>query len=147
MTSLFIDCPTGLAGDMLLAALIDLGVPKDVIEKPLFEIGFAGKFNLDLEEKLTYGFRGLKVSVEDLEVAPSPRRWKEIKELIDQPNNWSEALISYVSKVFETLAEAEASVHGSSIDVVHFHEIGAIDAIVDVVGVCAAVEHLKTQQI
>ncbi len=146
MTSLFIDCPTGLAGDMLLAAFIDLGVPKAVIQRPLFEIGFEGSFTLNIQEKLSFGFRGLKASVLDLELANSPRRWKEIKELISNAN-WSELLIRNVYQVFETLAEAEAFVHGEDIDNVHFHEVGAIDSLVDIVGVCAAVEYLEPSQI
>ncbi len=146
MTDLFVDCPTGIAGDMLLAALIDLGVPKSVIEKPLLELGLEGAFQIEVQEKLSFGFRGLDVSVKGTEDEPIARQWKEIRKFFLK-TNLPESLVKTVTQVFKNLAEAEASVHGKDINDVHFHEIGAIDALVDIVGVCAAVEHLAPKKI
>lgn len=146
MTALFVDCPTGLAGDMLLAALLDLGVPRAVIEAPLAVLGLEQAYSLTVAEDKSAGLRGLKVSVEGLESEPPRRRWHDIRALITDAS-WPEPLKVKVLAVFKALAEAEAEVHGCSIDQVHFHEVGMIDALVDVVGVCAAVEHLAPEQI
>ena len=146
MTALFVDCPTGLAGDMLLAAFLDLGVPRAVIEAPLAGLGLEQGYALTVAEDRSAGLRGLRLSVEGLELEPPHRLWHDIRALIMEAD-WSESLRARVLTVFKALAEAEAAVHGHPIDQVHFHEVGMIDALVDVVGVCAAVEHLAPEQI
>ncbi|KZR69878.1 hypothetical protein PMIT1313_00988 [Prochlorococcus marinus str. MIT 1313] len=146
MTALFVDCPTGLAGDMLLAAFLDLGVPRAVIEAPLAGLGLEQGYALTVAEDRSAGLRGLRLSVEGLELEPPHRLWHDIRALIMEAD-WSEPLRARVLTVFKALAEAEAAVHGHPIEQVHFHEVGMIDALVDVVGVCAAVEHLAPEQI
>ena len=146
MTALFVDCPTGLAGDMLLAAFLDLGVPRAVIEAPLAGLGLEQGYALTVAEDRSAGLRGLRLSVEGLELEPPHRLWYDIRALIMEAD-WSEPLRARVLTVFKALAEAEAAVHGHPIEQVHFHEVGMIDALVDVVGVCAAVEHLAPEQI
>ena len=146
MTALFVDCPTGLAGDMLLAAFLDLGVPRAVIEAPLAVLGLEQVYALTVAEDRSAGLRGLRLSVEGLELEPPHRLWHDIRALIMEAD-WSEPLRARVLTVFKALAEAEAAVHGHPIEQVHFHEVGMIDALVDVVGVCAAVEHLAPEQI
>ncbi len=146
MTALFVDCPTGLAGDMLLAAFLDLGVPRAVIEAPLALLGFEQVYALTVAEDRSAGLRGLRLSVEGLELEPPHRLWHDLRGLIMEAD-WPEPLRASVLTVFKALAEAEAAVHGHPIDEVHFHEVGMIDALVDVVGVCAAVEHLAPEQI
>ena len=146
MTALFVDCPTGLAGDMLLAAFLDLGVPRAVIEAPLAGLGLEQGYALTVAEDRSAGLRGLRLSVEGFELEPPHRLWHDIRALIMEAD-WSEPLRARVLTVFKALAEAEAAVHGHPIEQVHFHEVGMIDALVDVVGVCAAVEHLAPEQI
>ena len=146
MTALFVDCPTGLAGDMLLAAFLDLGVPRAVIEAPLAALGLEQGYALTVAEDRSAGLRGLRLSVEGLELEPPHRLWHDLRALIMEAD-WSEPLRARVLTVFKALAEAEAAVHGHPIEQVHFHEVGMIDALVDVVGVCAAVEHLAPEQI
>ena len=143
---LHIDCPTGVAGDMLLAALLDLGVPEAVIEAPLADLGLAGFYQLRIEERRSAGLRGLSITVTALEPDPPHRQWADIRHRIEAAT-LDHALQQRVLAVFEALAEAEAAVHGTSPDSVHFHEVGAMDALVDVVGVCAAMEHLAPLQI
>ena len=138
---LLIDCPTGLAGNMLLAALLDLGVPTAVIEAPLAALGLAGAYRLQVEQRRSGGLRGLHLQVEALEASPPLRTWAAIRQLL-QGAVLEPELRDRVLAVFELLAEAEAAVHGVAPDAVHFHEIGAIDALVDVVGVCAGLRHL-----
>ena len=146
MKVLFVDCPTGLAGDMLFAAFLDLGIPKKVFEKPLLQMGLGESFNLRIQESHSFGLRGLKVSFEGIEKDFSPKYLHEIIEMIDN-FSWQKSLSNKVLSVFKFLAEAEASVHGKSIDKVHFHEIGSLDALIEVVGVCAAVEYLNPVEI
>lgn len=136
-----LDCPTGLAGNMLLAALLDLGVPTSVIDEPLAALGLAGCYRLCLEERRSGGLRGLHLQVQSLEAQPPERHWQELQQLLRQAP-WAEPLQQRVLAVFALLAEAEAAVHGVPAARVHFHEVGAIDALVDVVGVCAALLHL-----
>lgn len=146
MKGLWIDAPTGLAGDMLLAGLLDLGISRDVVEEPLRALGLAGKYRLTCEEARSGGLRGLRLQVEGLEAQPPHRHWSGIQA---QLNNSAlpERLKQTVLEVFTVLAEAEATVHGMPVDAVHFHEVGAIDALVDVVGVCAAMLALDPEWI
>ena len=146
MTTLWVDAPTGLAGDMLLAGLLDLGVPISAIEEPLNSLGLAGCYRIDVVEARSGGLRGQRVSVTGLETQPPHRHWADIRQqIVDAP--LSTALKERVVAVFTALAEAEATVHGSSTESVHFHEVGAVDALVDVVGVCAALHQLNPSRI
>jgi uncharacterized protein (TIGR00299 family) protein len=146
MTTLWVDAPTGLAGDMLLAGLLDLGVPISAIEEPLNSLGLAGRYRIDVVEARSGGLRGQRVSVTGLEAQPPHRHWADIREqIVEAP--LSTALKDRVLAVFTALAEAESTVHGSSIESVHFHEVGAVDALVDVVGVCAALDQLNPSRI
>ena len=122
-----------------MAALLDLGVPLEEIEAPLALIGLKGVYSLNAEEDSSYGIRGVKVSVKGLEVKPRFRGWREIKALLEESDLPGNLRMNALS-VFYTLAEVEASVHGKTIEQIHFHEVGAIDALVDIVGVCAAIE-------
>jgi len=146
MNSLYIDCSMGVAGDMLLASFYDLGVPKDIIEQPLLDLGLGKKFNLKVVNGNNLGFRGKKLFVENIGTNPTKHSWSDIRELIIE-TSWEDSLKEKVLQVFGELAEAESIVHGKSIDNVHFHEIGLIDSLVDVVGVCKAVEYLKPKHI
>ncbi len=146
MKGLFVDCPTGLAGDMILGGLLDLGVPLDVIEKPIASFGLENSYKIRIEESSSYGFRGLKVHVDSLEIEPRTRFWKEIREKIIAAKI-SETLKDKIYRVFKSLAEAESFVHGQPIDTIHFHEIGAIDSLVDIVGVCAAIDYINPDEI
>jgi uncharacterized protein (TIGR00299 family) protein len=141
-----VDCPTGLAGNMLLAALFDLGLPEAVLHEPLAAMGLAGAYRLQLEERRSGGLRGLHLDVEACEPEPSHRLWGDLQRQIEaaplQPD-----LREQVLAVFTLLAEAEAAVHGHAAEQVHFHEVGAIDALVDVVGVCAGLRHFGSPRL
>ena len=141
-----VDCPTGLAGNMLLAALFDLGLPEDVLHAPLAALELTGRYRLQLQERRSGGLRGLHLEVEPLESEPSHRHWGELRQRIAAAP-LEPALREQVLAVFGLLAEAEASVHGHAPEEVHFHEVGAIDALVDVVGVCAGLRHFGVQQL
>lgn len=140
MSLALLDCPTGLAGNMLLAALLDLGLPEAVIHEPLAALGLAGRYRLRIEQRRSGGLRGLHLAVEPLEREPPHRSWGDLRTLLSGAALPAD-LRRRVLAVFGLLAEAEAAVHGQDPAQVHFHEVGAIDALVDVVGVCAGLRH------
>ncbi len=146
MTLLHIDAPTGLAGNMVLAALLDLGVPEAAIQAPLAALGLAGRYRLELEERRSLGLRGLHLEVHSLEQEPHHRPWGQLRDLLESAP-LDPPLAQRVREVFLLLAEAEARVHGHPAEAVHFHEVGALDSLVDVVGVCAAMLHLGVSQV
>jgi len=146
MTLALVDCPTGLAGNMLLAALFDLGLPQAAIDAPLAALGLAGAYAIDLEERRSAGLRGMHLAVRGLEAEPPHRHWAELEATIGAAA-LEPQLKQRVLAVFGLLAEAEAQVHGQPAERVHFHEVGAIDALVDVVGVCAGLAHFGIHQL
>ena len=141
-----LDLPTGVAGDMLLAALLDLGVPQRVIDEPLAALGLQSSYLLNCSSGSSAGLRGQQLVVELLEASPPHRHWAELKPQLQQVG-WPQPLKTKVLEVFQLLADAEAHVHGVSAEQVHFHEVGAIDSLVDVIGVCAGLLHLGVQSL
>ncbi|MCP9902641.1 LarC family nickel insertion protein [Cyanobium sp. BA5m-10] len=131
---------------MLLSALLDLGLPQAEIHGPLAALGLAGTYRLELEERRSGGLRGLHLEVVSLERQPAHRLWGDLRRQL-QAAPWPEPLRQRVLEVFGLLAAAEAAVHGHSPEQVHFHEVGALDALVDVVGVCAGLLHFGVEQL
>ena len=142
----YLDLPTGVAGDMLLAALLDLGVPERVIDEPLAKLGLQSSYRLNCSSGSSAGLRGQQLVVELLEASPPHRHWADLKPQL-QGAAWPQPLKTKVLEVFQLLAEAEAHVHGVAAEQVHFHEVGAIDSLVDVIGVCAGLLHLGVQSL
>ena len=145
MEEVLIECSPGVSGDMLLGAFFDLGVPRAVIEKPLIDIGLEKLYHLNFSESKSCSIRGVKVDVEK-DDKNIKRNWEGIKQLITK-SNLEKKLKETIHRVFESLAIAEAMVQGINPEDVHFHEIGAIDSIVDIVGVCAAINYLKPARV
>ncbi len=146
MEDVLIECSPGISGDMLLGAFYDLGVPKEVIEQPLIDLGLKDLYHLEFEESKSSSIRGIKVKVENIDRSPFKRTWRSIKELISN-GHLEDNLKQKIYEVFESLANAEGKVHGIKSEDVHFHEIGAIDSLVDIVGVCAAFNYLNPQKV
>ena len=146
MESIFIECSPGISGDMLLGAFYDLGVPKKVIEQPLIDIGLKHLYNLEFKESKSCSIRGIKAKVESINSSSTKRNWRNIKELILN-GNLEKNLQNIIYAVFESLANAEGKVHGINPEDVHFHEIGAIDSLVDIIGVSAAFNYLNPERV
>ncbi|MBO6960912.1 MAG: nickel pincer cofactor biosynthesis protein LarC [Prochlorococcus marinus CUG1438] len=146
MNDLLIECSPGISGDMLLGAFYDLGVPKEVIEQPLIDLGFKDLYHLKFIESKSCSIRGIKAKVENIERNPTKRDWRSIKEFILN-GNLNENLKQLIYEVFESLAIAEGKVHGIKSEDVHFHEIGALDSLVDIIGVCAALNYLNPKKV
>ena len=146
MEDLLIECSPGISGDMLLGAFYDLGVPKTVIEKPLIDLGLKDLYHLEFKESKSCSIRGIKAKVENIDCIPIKRTWRSIRELVSN-GHLEDKLKQIIYEVFESLACAEGKVHGIKSEDVHFHEIGAIDSLVDIIGVCAALNYLNPKKV
>ncbi|HET7540142.1 MAG TPA: nickel pincer cofactor biosynthesis protein LarC [Polyangiaceae bacterium] len=139
---LFLDAFSGVAGDMTIAALVDLGVPFRVVEESVSELGLSG-FALELKQARGGVIGGTKFDVR-LEDAQPDRRYRAIDDLL-AASRLAPGVKSLARRIFLRLAEAEANVHRSTLDSVAFHEVGAVDAIVDIVGAAACFEFLGAE--
>ena len=146
MEDVLIECSPGISGDMLLGAFYDLGVPKKVIEKPLIDLGLKDLYHLEFHESKSFSIRGIRAEVDNLNSSSIKRTWKGIKELILN-GHLEDNLKQIIYEVFESLAKAEGKVHGIKSEDIHFHEIGAIDSLVDIIGVCAALNYLNPKKV
>jgi hypothetical protein len=140
----YLDCFSGIAGDMTIAALIDLGLDQDYLREQLANLKLDG-YSLDIRRSSRRGLSGIRFDVE-LTAHQHHRRYSDIRNLIEQAAIPEGAKIRAL-EVFEVLAEAEARVHGVSKEHIHFHEVGAVDSIIDVVGAAIGIEHLGIEKI
>ncbi|MDP9001397.1 MAG: nickel pincer cofactor biosynthesis protein LarC [Myxococcota bacterium] len=139
---LFLDAPSGLAGDMIVAALVDLGVPREVIADALTALPVTG-FHVHFGTHVRSGIVATSFEVHVDESQP-PRTYSAVRAMLDQAN-LIEGVKARAQKTFRRLAVAEAKVHRTALDAVHFHEVGAVDAIVDIVGSAAALAYLGAE--
>jgi uncharacterized protein (TIGR00299 family) protein len=141
----YLDCFSGVSGDMLLGALIDAGAPPGDLQSELGKLPLSG-YRLDVMSTKRAGLAATHVRVELAEAAQPHRRLPDIAALIEEsalPPADREA----AANVFRSLAQAEAQVHGVAPDEVEFHEVGAIDAIVDIVGAVVGLRLLGVEQL
>ncbi len=136
---LFFDAPSGLAGDMIIAALIDLGVPVDAIGAAVSALPLRG-YHLHVGTRERSGIVATSFDVH-VEKKQQERTWGEIRKMLEKAK-LAPGVRARSIATFERLAASEARVHRMPIDDVHFHEVGAVDAIIDVVGSAAALDYL-----
>ncbi|MFL5759214.1 MAG: nickel pincer cofactor biosynthesis protein LarC [Thermomicrobiales bacterium] len=140
----FFDPFSGASGNMILGALVDAGLKLPDLSAELTKIDLGG-YSFRHESANHHGLTGTFLDVEVTDAQP-PRTWSEIRMLIE-----SSRLAGPVKRqalaIFGRLAEAEAKVHGTSVDQVHFHEVGAVDAIVDICGTCVGLALLAIDQV
>ncbi|MGD0754169.1 MAG: nickel pincer cofactor biosynthesis protein LarC [Bacteroidales bacterium] len=135
------DCFSGISGDMNLGAMIDLGVDKTYLIDELNKLNLPG-WELLVQKDQRHGIAGTKVTVKQTRHEHAHRHFSEIEKIINDSaldNKTKELSL----KIFMKIALAEAAVHGISIDHVHFHEVGAVDSIIDVVGAAICFNALK----
>lgn len=144
MKTLYFDCYSGAAGDMLVGALIDAGVPLSVITDAIASLGIDG---LDVRAlpSMKGAIRATAFEVETRGDA-TVRSYRDIVALLEG-SALPAAIRTRALKAFEGLARAEAKIHGTTMDEVHFHEVGGLDAIADIVGACAALDHLGPERV
>jgi hypothetical protein len=135
--TLHLDCFSGIAGDMLVAALLDLGVPRSAIDRALAALPLRG-YQVDVGTCVRSGIVATRFDVRVIEAQPE-RCFRDIRVMLCE-SDLSEGVRRRALEVFAALAMAEGRVHRMPAEDVHFHEVGAVDAIVDVVAACAALE-------
>jgi uncharacterized protein (TIGR00299 family) protein len=153
MKVLYYDCFTGISGDMNLGALIDLGVPSGYLIKELGKLNLKG-YRISVNKTIKMGISGTKADVELIHEqnhnhqkhSHPHRNLSDIKRIIQ-----SSTLNNFVKEksihIFQLLGEAEAKIHSKGINEIHFHEVGAVDSIVDVVGAAICIDYLKPDRI
>lgn len=166
---LYFETYSGISGDMTIGALLDLGADKQVLIDALQSMNF-GEYELVFERCKKKGIDAFKFDVITKENPHEHhchhnhehehhhehcchehhhhihRGLKEIIEIIDS-GNFSEKAKENAKKIFEIIGKAEAKAHGTTIEEVHFHEVGAIDSIIDIVGVCVLIDNLNPEHI
>jgi uncharacterized protein (TIGR00299 family) protein len=140
----YFDCFSGISGDMTLGALIDLGVSPGWLQDELTRLPLEG-FQLDVTPVVRSGISANRVNIE-VHDSKKSRDFKEIKSLLENCP-LSETVKSNSLNIFEKLARAEARIHGCALEDVHFHELGGIDALVDIVGTALCLEKLGIHKI
>jgi uncharacterized protein (TIGR00299 family) protein len=126
------DCFSGISGDMNLGAMIDLGVDKDFLIGELNKLNLKG-WELKVEKDQRHGISGTKVTVRQTRHEHAHRHMSDIEKIINA-SSLDNKTKELALKIFMKIAVAEAAVHGTSVDHVHFHEVGAVDSIIDVTG-------------
>jgi len=136
------DCFSGLSGDMVLGALIDVGVPAEAIRAALDSLGLP--ITLEIERVKKCGIAATKVNI----VAPDQEDYRflpDVEAIIDR-GNLTEKQRTLAKSIFRKVAVAEAAVHGMPIERVHFHEVGALDSIADIVGAAVGLDLLGIEK-
>ena len=129
----YFDCPSGAAGDMIMASLLDAGVPLAALKDGLEKLALGG-WDLRTRQVMKGAFRATKVDVEiDRSAHQHQRSLRDILQILEA-SGLAPSVKERAGRIFTRLADAEARVHGTSRESVHFHEVGAVDAIVDVTG-------------
>jgi uncharacterized protein (TIGR00299 family) protein len=140
----WLDASSGASGDMLLGALVGAGTPVEVLAEAATAVA-PEQVGLRAERVSRNGFAATRCRV-DLADSTTHRSWSDVSVLLARAD-LSEPVRARAHRTFERLAVAEAAVHGTDPADVHFHEVGALDAIADVVGVCAGLEHLGLESL
>lgn len=163
MTTLFIECFSGLSGDMFLAAMIDMGVPADFLTNELSKLHINDEFHLEIKEANKMGIFGTQVHVHVREEKCNHfhdhseekhshhhhhhhRNLHSISHIIND-SSLSEEVKQTSMNIFTLIAKAEAKIHAKPIDEVHFHEVGATDSIIDIVGAAICLHYLRPEKV
>ncbi len=146
MRILYYDCFAGISGDMNLGALLDLGVDRAFLENELKKLNIEG-FHLEISSDIRRGISGTKATV----VIQNPdnekhRHLHHVEEIINN-SSLSEKVKATSLKIFRLIAFAEAKVHNIEVERVHFHEVGALDSIADIVGAAICLDYLKIDKV
>lgn len=140
----YFDCFSGISGDMVLGALLDLGLPLDALLKDLGKLPLKD-YRLEVNKVERKGIEATQLTVHSYEKGVV-RYWTNIQSLIKE-SGLDSTVKEDAYRIFEKLALAEAGVHGRSADQIHFHEIGAVDSIIDIVGTAAGIHRLGIERI
>ncbi len=141
----YLDCHSGISGDMLLGSLLDAGLPFDLLQDELKTLPLAG-YELKLSSFQDQGITGSRFEVIVDQHEQHARSFSDIVALLSS-STLSASIRDRATAVFRTLGEAEAKIHDVPLEQIHFHEVGAVDSIVDIVGSIIAFEQLGISHI
>ena len=151
-TLAFLDCPTGISGDMCLGALVSAGVPLDYLQTQIAQLQLSETVQLRAHSVRKNGIAATKVDVllphesQADAIHPPVRHLHDIEAIITRASI-PERAIAWSLAIFRRLAQAEGAIHGIDPQQVHFHEVGATDAIVDIVGTCLGFDWLGIDEL
>lgn len=164
MKTLYFDCSSGISGDMAIGALLDLGASRTRLDRELSKLGLSKEYGIRIGKGMQHQVSGTKFTVDIRGSSPrkhsnvlSPARlqqkghthgrtFSEIRKLIER-SKLSTFVRKHAVSLFQRIAIAEGKVHNMAVEKVHFHEVGAIDSIIDIVGACILIEELGPDQI
>jgi pyridinium-3,5-bisthiocarboxylic acid mononucleotide nickel chelatase len=141
----YLDCHSGVSGDMLLGAFLDVGLSLATLKQGLSMLPVEG-YELKLKPFGDHGITGSRFEVLLAEQEQPARSFTAIAALLES-SSLPNTVIDRATAIFRTLGEAEAVIHGVALDEIHFHEVGAVDAIVDIVGTVIALDTLGITQL
>ncbi len=146
MKILYYDCFSGISGDMHLGAMIDIGVDQELLLGELKKLDI-DSYEIRITKDQRKGIGGTRVDVilSDKQI-PHHRSFMDISELIEE-SDLSQNVKTLSLKIFAKIAQVEAKIHGCAVEDVHFHEIGAVDSIVDIVGAAICLDALNVDRI
>jgi uncharacterized protein (TIGR00299 family) protein len=145
MTLAYFDCFSGISGDMVLGALVDAGVAIDALRSELARLDLRG-YEISSEKVMRSGIAATRVNVLVDQKDQKSRHLSDIIKIVEG-SSLSSTVRKKSSRIFTRLAEAEAKVHATTPESIHFHEVGAVDAIVDIVGSVIGLELLGITRI
>ncbi len=144
MRILYLDCFSGISGDMCLSALLDLGVPLDLLKQVVAQLGV--DILLEARQVSKKGIQATQLQARSISDQPTGRSLRSLQEILSH-SSLPAAIRERVEAALLCLAEAEAGVHGTVPEEVHFHEIGGLDTLFDLAGTFAAVSYLGVEQV
>lgn len=145
MALAYLDCFSGISGDMFLGALLDAGLSFEQLQAELAALDLGG-YELDLESCTDKGIQGKRFEVRVIETPQSERHLSEIEHIITS-SHLATGIQQEALAIFRMLGAAEAEVHGVALEEIHFHEVGAVDALVDIVGALIGLHALGIEQL
>jgi uncharacterized protein (TIGR00299 family) protein len=143
----YLQCSTGIAGDMFLGALVSAGVPLDYLIQQLQRLNLTAEYQLTSQLVEKQGQTALKIEVNLTDKAHHHHRHLPAIEKLIKQANFTSQVTEMSLAIFRRLAEAEGKVHGIEPEQVHFHEVGATDALVDIIGTCLGLDYLAIEQL
>jgi hypothetical protein len=144
--NLYLECYSGISGDMTVAALLDLGANKDKLLETLKELKIDNEFEIKISKVLKAG-----IQANDFDVILKTkhnhehRNLNDVYKIIDRLSNSN--IKDLAKRIFKVVADAESKVHGKSIEEVYFHEVGAVDSIIDIVSVAFCIVDLNIKNV
>lgn len=150
MKKLYLDCFSGISGDMMVGALLDAGCELSYLEEQLKKLGISDEYKLEINNINKNGIMCKKFDVKLVVNAKSKkahhRTYKDIVKMI-KSSSLNDEIKTISCDIFKNIGKAEGAIHGVPLEKVHFHEVGAIDSIIDIVGVAILIDYFKVEKI